>query len=313
MDEKTWYPIDILLASKSLDMFWPYIDFEFWEKISTEYKCQQDLLFKANNTNDINGTMESALNLYGLFEGRTDLLIYWEDELASIVDLRNRLSDDLTSIEIASDPSVEMDDLTNTVLYCLLPSTVTTDTDRFILMKTGGVGGAKSIKLGNISELKILDFLETLAGILLIGGEDKYKANPIVVCAGLLLILHGIIKVATLEISEDEASVLWGLHLAKNKQNNCCDEQAILSKTNSEREKYGCEVITEKVMRKALSKLVSYKCVEHLTKPSRKTWKLKRKYNPGKTVAAVLHPKSGNPIIHNIVSEPQAVRKRELD
>lgn len=127
-----------------------------------------------------------------------------------------------------------------------------------ISMVEGGVGGAKSVKFRNM-RLYLGDFAKIAAGFVTTGSDILDKPHPLLIAAGVLLTVCALHDVMKVEVSEQEASVFWGMtKVGKLKMT----EDAILTATNIEREKYGLEPLKETQVRHSLAKLVQIKSIE---------------------------------------------------
>jgi hypothetical protein len=130
---------------------------------------------------------------------------------------------------------------------------------RAITISTGGLEKIKSIKFRNLH----LDFVEIsmiLSAALLAGHNAVKEASGFVVAAGVLLTIAMLGKAATVEISEQDASVFWGFIQARV-MNNRASESAIIYLTNSERAKYKRSPLSVDDIQRSLINLQSMKCI----------------------------------------------------
>ncbi len=128
---------------------------------------------------------------------------------------------------------------------------------RTVTFNQGPVGEAKSVKLKNM-RLDLGDFTQIAAGFVTTGFDILDKPHPLLIAAGILLTvnaLHGAMKI---ELSEQEASVFWGMIQAGERD---LTEAAILTATNAEREKYGLPALNDTQLRHSLSRLAQIKSI----------------------------------------------------
>ncbi len=132
------------------------------------------------------------------------------------------------------------------------------DANRSITMTEGGVGGAKSVKFKNM-RLDLGDFSKIAAGFVTTGFDILDKPHPLLIAAGVLLTIHALHDTMKIDLSEQEASVFWGMiHSGKLKPT----KTEIMNATNAEREKYGLEPLKEAQVRHSLVKLAQIKSIE---------------------------------------------------
>lgn len=146
---------------------------------------------------------------------------------------------------------------------------------RLVTLSKGGVGKAESIKAGNF-KLDIRHLSEMAPGVVLTVGEKIIDAgNPILIAAGVLLILQSVLKAMTVEISPTEASVFWGFMCACEKDMTSTEEK-IRKRTNQERKKVGLKPLTGDEVRHALHVLKTMKTVRSLDQKGQ--WQIMEKY-----------------------------------
>jgi hypothetical protein len=145
---------------------------------------------------------------------------------------------------------------------------------RVVFMKKD-FDNVKSIKLKNLN----FDFGEMSAlagGILTTSSKILGDTHPILVAAGVLLIVRSLYKAVTVKIEEREASVFWGFIQACDKEKTA-SEAAIIKYTNKERERAGLEQLTTNQVKNALHKLASLRSITAVgDKPA--TWRIIEKY-----------------------------------
>jgi hypothetical protein len=152
---------------------------------------------------------------------------------------------------------------------------------RMIILK--GVGQkAKNIKWQNFE----FDFGELsdkagiAAGILtslsnIINPEKGY----LLMAAGALMIIGGVIKSVTKEISADDASVFWGVIQAqRHNVPHKVDTAQVVDYTNRERDKVHLAALTEQQVRHALHNLVQLGSVEQTAAEKGEVWRAIEQY-----------------------------------
>lgn len=197
----------------------------------------------------------TLLKLYPLVLKRLD------EELKTIADLRDKLEADLTVF--AAKIGLETNRVPSSVTIVLqtLPAEMALDhTNRLVTIRPGGVSGAMSIKLQNIAP-NIGDIAEFAAGAVMAGADIIGLPHPLIVAAGILITIRSFYNMMTKEISEREASVLWGFIKARYKD-NMADEEKIIEHTNNERAKLKFSPLSEGEILAALSILEELRTVE---------------------------------------------------
>ena len=139
----------------------------------------------------------------------------------------------------------------------------------------------RSIKLSNLAQVGTWEKIELGAGIVLTSAEIAAKvhpiSHPIIIAAGLLIMIASFTRAITVEFSEREASVFWGLIKA------CDDEKvatldAVLERTNEVRNNVGLNSLNEGEIRLALSVLESINCISPVEE-KQDTWIIKESWS----------------------------------
>ncbi|MBK8024767.1 MAG: hypothetical protein IPK19_25945 [Chloroflexi bacterium] len=133
---------------------------------------------------------------------------------------------------------------------------------RGIALGEGGVGGAKSVKFRNM-QLDLGDFAKISAGFITTGFDIIDKPHPLLIAAGVLLTVYALHDTMKIELSEQEASVFWGMIQATGTMKGAgLKLLTILETTNAERAKYHLDALTENQIQYSLDKLVRIHSVE---------------------------------------------------
>jgi len=107
---------------------------------------------------------------------------------------------------------------------------------RLVMLGVGGIDGGKVVRLRNLT----VDFGrlgELAAGALLTGADMVGTPHPLIVIAGLFLIIRSLREGITAKLDTDEASVFWGfIQVCGRDRRAGVDE--IVASTNQERVRY---------------------------------------------------------------------------
>lgn len=107
---------------------------------------------------------------------------------------------------------------------------------RLVKLGVGGVDGGKVVRLRNLT-VNFGKLGELMAGALLTGADMVSTPHPLIVVAGLFLIVRSLRDGITAPLDTDEASVFWGfIQVCGRDQRAGTDE--IVASTNRERARY---------------------------------------------------------------------------
>ena len=123
--------------------------------------------------------------------------------------------------------------------------------ERTVLLKPGGIGGARSHKLANL-RLAPNDAFELITGAVVpaIAGP-----TPLVVAFAIWAVIRFLYGATRRELDEEQAAVLWGVILARQGERQTSDEPTIVHRTNQQRQKYGLPALDPKRIRYILNQL----------------------------------------------------------
>lgn len=127
-----------------------------------------------------------------------------------------------------------------------------------IVMSRLGQGGGTSRKPGNVT-LNWRRLFELVPDAT-IAGASATEARWIIPFAALYIWMK-LWKVATINIEEEDAFVLYSLWLHRNEKKRIVEEEAF-SRTKLLGEKHGLPAMTRKKFDQAISKLLSLECIE---------------------------------------------------
>jgi len=134
-------------------------------------------------------------------------------------------------------------------------------TNRGITISESGTK-MKTVKFKNMS-LDLSDFAKIAAGFFTTATNIVDKPQPLVMVAGILLTICALHDAMKIDLSEQEASVFWGMIQATGDMRGAgLHEATILATTNTNREQYGLALLNEKQVHHSLTKLAQIKSIE---------------------------------------------------
>jgi len=107
---------------------------------------------------------------------------------------------------------------------------------RLVKLGVGGVDGGKVVRLRNLT-VNFGKLGELMAGALLTGAEMVGTPHPLIVVAGLFLIVRSLRDGITAPLDTDEASVFWGFIQVCGRDRSAGTDEIVAS-TNRERARY---------------------------------------------------------------------------
>lgn len=178
--------------------------------------------------------------------------------------------------EVASNVGLDASRVTPLVAQALQLITISdAQQTRRITLHEGGLGGGKSIKLKNL-HLDLNQMTTVALGVTTTAGNIMDKPQPLVIAAGVLLTIRSLTDAMTVQISERDASVFWGLVQARH-EDNTAPESAIVKHANTARQEIGLDPLEPDQVRNALHVLAQLKAVEAVPE-KRNTWRILEKY-----------------------------------
>lgn len=139
---------------------------------------------------------------------------------------------------------------------------------RAMELQPGGRGGTTSIKPGNIviNFGKLFDTITS--GVLILAG-----ASPWVAVLGALVVCKNLYSSSKLDITEDDASVVWALWL-KSDDERTLPKSEVLGVVSVQRSKYERMPLSASEVNDSIARLIKMRCVaESRTRPDR--WELR--------------------------------------
>jgi|LGOV01.1.fsa_nt_gb hypothetical protein len=274
-------PETILAALTSLEEeLPPLVGLKSWKSIEKEFQAHMHRLQHSSDPVDREISASELVNIVAPYDDARERLreeIYLQHIRAV---LRDTMEKELPPIAAA----IGVDDKVITPSADVaLQSMVTEpaksgapkDGVRLIKIKTCGIGGGKTIKIRNL-HLDLGVLIDLGAGVTMTVSKIVGQPHPIIIVAGVLLTIRSLMKAMTVSLSEQEASVFWGLIGAQNASIRA-DKTAIRKHTNSERTQYGLSALNENQVTEALKRLQALKCVKvSVQKPE--TWRIVENY-----------------------------------
>jgi hypothetical protein len=129
---------------------------------------------------------------------------------------------------------------------------------RDITLSEGGIGGATSVKFKNMRVTR-WDFATIAAGFVATGFDITNAPHPLFIAACIILTARALRDTLDVPLSEQEASVFWGM-IRAGKLN--LTEADVLLATNKERVQYGLAELKAIQVQHSLTKLEKVKSIE---------------------------------------------------
>ncbi|MCK4819866.1 hypothetical protein KA005_29140, partial [bacterium] len=126
-------------------------------------------------------------------------------------------------------------------------------------MAPSGRGGGKSTKPGNIV-LNIRKLVEAIANGAF-AAVSAYQV-PWLGIFGLILLWNSLWSSAQVELSENDAAVIWTMWVHRDRENKEISENKLLGKVNDHLAKYDRASITQKDMEFSIKRLEEIKCIK---------------------------------------------------
>ena len=263
-------PDNILAALESLESQLPSLTGkEAWETIKDDFDTLKLSLRDNNDPEERDKLASELVDFLVPYKHARDRL---KDEIRLQhirVVLRDTMETDLPAF--AAKMGVDQKIVESSAVVVLKSIVIDQDESevRLIKIKEDGVEPGKSVKIHNFHlDLRLMTEL--------ILGSTITIADPLIAVAGVLQIISSLNKAITIQLSEQETSVFWGLVLARDADNSA-EENLIAEYTNNERKKNGRLPLTNEGLRDALRMLEKIKCVE-LVEGKQDTWRIVEKY-----------------------------------
>ena len=139
----------------------------------------------------------------------------------------------------------------------------------FMTMSPSGRGGGRSTKPGNIV-LKIRKLIEAVASGAFVA-VSAYQV-PWLGIFGLILLWNSLWRAAEVDLSENDAAVIWTMWVHRDRQNNEISENELLVKVNDHLSKYERASITQKDLDFSIKNLAAIKCIKRSKRNPQNWW-----------------------------------------
>lgn len=230
-----------------------------WASISEEFKSELNLLRNSANEQIQNKSCIKLADLVAESEPARNRLA----SLINSLDLRSNVLVNITSIAKQIEcPSTEIWELQREIE---LPSSTKTVTMKPDFSK------ARTVKFANF-DFNFGDVTEIAAGIIALLNTIFTEKNHLLGASAILLITRGLHKAMTIDIAEQDASVLWGI-IQGSGDSEMVEEDRILSITNKERKRIRLEPVTHNQVKHSLQKL-SVLGIIKLVETRKNTWQI---------------------------------------
>lgn len=263
-------PDNILAALESLESQLPSLTGqEAWETIKDDFDTLKLSLRDSNDPEECDRLASELVDFLVPYKHARDRL---KDEI-QLQHIRGVLQDTMETDLPAFAAKIGVDNKIVKDSADVVLKSVVVDAEesgvRLIKIKEGGIEPGTSVKIRNF-HLDLVSMTELIA---------TYLENDDLVVAGVLLIISSLTKIPkaiTIQLSEQETSVFWGLVLARDADNSA-EENLIEEYTNNERDKHGRLPLTNEGVKDALHRLEKIKSVERL-EGKQDTWRIVEKY-----------------------------------
>jgi len=138
----------------------------------------------------------------------------------------------------------------------------------FMTMAPSGRGGGRSTKPDNIV-LNIRKLVEAVASGTF-AAVSAYQV-PWLGIFGFILLWNSLWRAAEVDLSENDAAVIWTMWVHRDRKNNKISENGLLSKVNDHLSKYDRVSITQKDMEFSIKNLEKIKSIKR-SKRNSKNW-----------------------------------------
>jgi hypothetical protein len=157
----------------------------------------------------------------------------------------------------------------------ILKNIAADDRLRVLVMSPGGKGGARSIKLSNF-EFNLGELAPVVSSILLALYGANDPQNPLLISGIILLAIGAVYKAASREISEQEATVFWGL-ISACSSGTRTKLKSVIKQTNTERAKAYLPALTKDQVLYSLDLLERMNTVAKVQSP-KDIWEVSESY-----------------------------------
>jgi hypothetical protein len=271
---------NILAAFTNLQPALPSLVGKGWEAIEKKFEAQMDWLQHSTNPKERERLASALVDIIAPYD-QAQKRVQDEIQLQHMrVVLKDTIDKDLAGLAATLglhrsvvEQSAELA-LRSMVAGPAEPG-VSEDTLRLIKIKAGGIDGGRTVKFNNL-HLDLGELIGLAGEVTMTGSAIVAQPHPIIIVAGVLLIIRALRKAMTVSLSEREASVFWGL-IGAQIESFYPDRIAILKHTNAGRAKFGLSALDEDQVTAVLKKLQALKCVK-ISGQKPETWRIVENY-----------------------------------
>ena len=214
-----------------------------------------------------------ALRLLRLFQPHTNAVQHFLNEIETVAYLRNTLETEILDVI----PDLLKDDYIVPDITFTAAKIIPTNNERLITgLEEDNTGIVKSRKLQNIQSVE--QILDIVAEVVIGGTSIILAQNPTQITIALvavLVIVRHIFKTITIPITSIQASVLFGVIRAKDKNpNKIAVESEVFKFTNESREKFNQPLLTLDQIKDSLRELEVIHAIERTSRNNYKEWRL---------------------------------------
>lgn len=233
---------------------------EAWKRVGDDFIVQLNQLNRSTTDDEL---IELAVKLGETIAAFGAARQHLYEEVLALSLLREAVEDRLGETmhaDALDSRSTEDAIITLQLLIDLELEDIGEEETRTLTLAPGGLGGGKSVKVENF-RINYEEIAEAAAGAVMTGVDIAGKPHPLVISAGILLIIQGILGAITVPITEREASVFWGL-LKAQRTSSGVDELSLIKEVNAERARFGLHRLSDGLIIHTLRELEKLKSVE---------------------------------------------------
>ncbi|MEA3334908.1 MAG: hypothetical protein U9R25_03295 [Chloroflexota bacterium] len=278
MTANSMSPNNVLVALSRMEPDLPdLLSLEDWQADGDTFSAQLEMLRQSTDPDEQLAISQSLIDLltdYPVVNDRLQTELHAQAMFERMLTTRMSALAETMGIESdAVEPSITA--AMRAVHADVVEPSRSTDPSRLITIKAGGRDGGEVIKLSNLT-LDLATMASLLANTTLIGASLLHQTNPILIAASILSLIVSFREGLSVELSEQDATVFWGLVKACD-WDQIADEAAIISWTNYERERVGMPPLHDYYVKRTLEKLEDLKCIRPV-KGRPDTWRLVDRY-----------------------------------
>ncbi len=270
-------PIYVLIAFRRIMSMRPkFVEEENWLKIAEEV---QSALFALQQSEDQSSQRKNSMQLMGLLSKcppanerlhaelllQRRFMIWAQQEFPADLLKHTTNPDEMEAALVMMQFATQWEPTDD----------VTAEAEKSIQVHDGEIGKGQSIKFKNL-DFDFTEISQLASGSLMTAFNMVSKPHPLVITAGILMIITSFVKAMTVSFSEQDSSVFWGMIQTQNA--NYVPDEMILLATNNMRTEYGFPLLNETQLRKSLQKLTKMECISRQKVGDVLKWRIIEKY-----------------------------------